>query len=198
LDLMNPHLVGRIFRLDWGTGMLYGLHEVRKLLVLATLLCSVALAESAVKSSYLPGTDFSKYRTYTWVEVKGRQHPDPDKDAQIKQLIDSQLAKRGLTRTDGTADLSVDYQVAITKTEKWQVYEDWSEWTGVARIPTKKMVTITVGTLVVDMYDTALKKLVWSGSATKTVDGSGPQKQAKQAIQALLKDFPPPAQKEGN
>src|SRR3954452_22329860 len=145
---MNPHLVGRIFCLDWGTGMLYGLHEVRKLLVLATLLCPVALAESAVKSSYLPGTDFSKFRTYKWVEVKGRQHPDPSKDAQIKQLVDHQLTAKGLTKTDDTADLSIDYQVAVAKSEVWQVYEDWSSAALLdGRIPQRRKVTIEVGTL---------------------------------------------------
>src|SRR5947209_18069261 len=101
---MNRHVVGRIICLYeriGGTSMAYRLHQLLKHLVLGTLLCSVALAQS-VKSSYLPGTDFSKYRTYTWIEVKGRQHPDPDKDAKIKDLVDSQLAKRGLAKTDGT------------------------------------------------------------------------------------------------
>jgi hypothetical protein len=42
----------------------------------------------------------------------------------LKQFIDAQLAAKGLARTDGMADLSVDYQVAITKTETRQVYED--------------------------------------------------------------------------
>jgi hypothetical protein len=65
-----------------------------------------------------------------------------------------------LTKAEGTADLSVDYQVAITKAEAWQTYEDWSEWTGVARIPTRKKVTSNVGTFVVDLYDTEAKKLV--------------------------------------
>jgi Domain of unknown function (DUF4136) len=82
------------------------------------LLCSVVVAQS-VKPSYLPGTEFSKYHTYKWAEIKGRQHPDPNKDAQIKQFIDSQLASKGLAKMDDAADLSVDYQVAINKAEVW-------------------------------------------------------------------------------
>src|SRR5437660_11519264 len=88
--------------------------EYYRAFALASLLCSVIFAQ-AIESSYLPGTDFSKIHTYKWVEVKGRQHPDPSKDAQIKQLIDSQLAAKGLAKTDDLADLSVDYQVAVAK-----------------------------------------------------------------------------------
>ena len=56
--------------------------EVRKsfdlALALGCLLCSVVVAQS-VKTSYLPGTQFSKYHTYKWVEIKGQQHPDPNR-----------------------------------------------------------------------------------------------------------------------
>ena len=82
-------------------------------LVLQCLLGGVTLAQS-VKSSYRPGIDFSKYHTYTWVESK-HQHPDPTVDAQIKQSFDTQLADKGLKKTDGTADLNIDYQTAITQ-----------------------------------------------------------------------------------
>src|SRR3954447_9662997 len=141
-----------------------GFRKLRKsvnlIVALGCLLCSVAFAQS-VTSSYLPGTDFSKYHTYKWVEIKGRQHPDPNKDAQIKQFIDSQLASKGLTKTDDAADLSVDYQVAISKAEVWQSYEDWSSAAPLeGRVPQRSKVTIETGTLVVDIYDTAAKKLI--------------------------------------
>jgi hypothetical protein len=35
-------------------------------------------------------------------------------------------AAKGLARRDDAAGLSVDYQVAINRTEVWQTYEDWS------------------------------------------------------------------------
>lgn len=158
---------------------------------LGSLLCSAVLAQS-VNSSYLPGTDFSKYRTYNWVEIKGRQHPDPTKDAEIKQLIDSQLAAKGLAKTDGTADLSLDYQVAIDRTETWQTYEDWSSAALMdSRVPLRKKVTIEVGMLVIDMYDTAAKKLVWTGTGKKTMEKNSSTKQKQKVIQALFKSFPP-------
>lgn len=81
------------------------------------------------------------------------------------------MADKGLTKTNDTADLGVDYQVALTKTEKWVTYEDWGSAALLdGRIPQRKKVVMNVGTLVVDIYDTAAKKLVWAGTAEKTVD----------------------------
>src|SRR5262252_7947609 len=88
-------------------------------------LCTGALAQT-VRISRRPGIDFGKYRTYRWVSVKGGQHPDPAVDAQIKQSIDSQLARKGLKSGGDTADLDVDYQLALSEGQAWQVYEDWT------------------------------------------------------------------------
>lgn len=177
--------------------MAYCFQELRKKLFVGVavgcLLCSVAPAQT-VRTSYTPGVDFSKYHRYKRVEIKG-QHPDPSLDVQIKQSIDSQLAAKGLTKADDSADLSIDYQTAISKVEKWETYEDWTITGPEARIPQRRQVTIDVGTLVLDMYDTAAKELVWSGRAHKTIDlKSSPeerQKNLNHAAQKLLADFPP-------
>ena len=55
--------------------------------------------------------------------------------------------------------------------------------------------TITNGSLVLDMYDPATKQLVWTGTATKTLNPSGNQqknvKSLDKAVQKLLKNYPP-------
>ena len=55
--------------------------------------------------------------------------------------------------------------------------------------------TINVGSLVLDMYDPTTKQLVWTGTATKTIDPSSNQekneKNLNKAMQKLLKDYPP-------
>ena len=54
---------------------------------------------------------------------------------------------------------------------------------------------IDVGTLVVDMYDTGAKQLVWTGSANKAIDLNSSrderQKILEKATKSLLKNFPP-------
>lgn len=164
-------------------------------LTLGCLLCCVTLAQT-VTTGRAAGVNFSKYHTYKWVAIKG-QHFDPSVDAQIKQSIDSQLADRGLTKAEDGADLDVAYQVAIAQEEKWQAYEDWaSESTfGEQRFPQRKLVTIEIGTLVIDMYDTAVKERVWTGRATKVLDPNSSQKDRQRnfdkAAKKLLAKFPP-------
>ena len=162
---------------------------------LGSLLCCIVLAQS-VRTSYVPGTNLSKYHTYAWVAIKGGEHPDPSVDVPIKQSIDSQLAAKGLAKTDGIADLNVEYQVAISKVQTWQTYEDWGSAALLdGRIPQRKRVTLDVGTLVLDLYDRAAKELVWTGQANKTIDPNSSrearQKAVEKAVKNLLKDFPP-------
>jgi hypothetical protein len=177
--------------------MTCGFRQLRKKLCLALasacLLCCVTVAQT-VRTSYAPGVNFSKYRTYRWVVIKG-VHADPSVDAQIKQSIDSQLAARGLTKAGDTADLNVDYQTAVSKVETWEPYEDWSDSSLMGqRLPQYKMVTIEVGTLVIDMYDTAAKQLVWTGRAHKTLDLNSSredrQRNLDKAAKKLLAGFP--------
>jgi uncharacterized protein DUF4136 len=167
-------------------------------LAFAFIARSVTFSQT-VDSSHPPGIDFSKYHTYKWIAIQGHQHPDPNKDTQIKELIDRQLATKGLEKTDDTSDLSVGYQVALSKTETWKTYENWTSTILLNdSYATRKKVTINKGTLVLDIYDTAAKKLVWTGSVTKTIDTSDAPADAEQkrkivekAVRSLLKDYPP-------
>jgi hypothetical protein len=160
----------------------------------AVLVCSVMLAQDVTTNS-MPGTNFAKYHTYKWVAVEGATYPNQILDAQIKQSIDSQLAAKGLTKADSDkADLLVGYQTSIDQEKQWNAYGTGGmRWGG--GMATAQQSTITIGTLVLDMYDPATKQLVWSGRATKTLDpGASQQKRQKnldKAMQKLLKNFPP-------
>ena len=72
---------------------------------LVTLIaCSLAHGQD-VKTRYMPGTDFSKYRTYCWVRTQGAAYPDQIIDTDIMRSIDSEMAAKGLTKVDcGTSD----------------------------------------------------------------------------------------------
>jgi len=109
--------------------------------------------------------------------------------------VDSQMAAKGFTKTDGDkADLYVGYQIAVDQEKQWNAYGMGGgvRWGGMGSATSS---TINVGTLVVDMYDPATKQLVWTGNATKTIDPSSNQeknqKNLNKAMEKLLKDFPP-------
>ena len=164
---------------------------------LAVALLSLAagsLTAQDVRYNFMPGTNFSKYHTYKWVSIEGGAHPNQIMDAEIKQSVDTQLATKGLTKTDAdTADLYVGYQTAVDQERQWNTYGMGGvRWGGMG---TATSSTINVGTLVLDMYDPATKQLVWTGNVTKTIDPSANQeknqKNLNKSMAKLLKNYPP-------
>ena len=163
--------------------------------VLALLFTAGRLAAQDVKYNFMPGTDFSKYHTYKWVNIEGGAHPNQIVDAEIKQSVDSQLASKGLTKTDGDkADLLVGYQIAVDQEKQWNAY-GMGGGVRFGGMGSATSSTISVGTLVLDMYDPSIKQLVWTGNATKTIDPSSNQeknqKNLDKAMAKLLKNYPP-------
>lgn len=155
----------------------------------------VAFAQD-VRSNYMPGTDFSKYKTYRWVEIQGANHPDQIQDQMIKQAIDSALTRKGLSKVDADpADLYVAYQVAVDQEKQWNAYGGGLGGVRFGGMGTATSSTISIGTLAVDMYDPASKQLVWKGTATKTIKPSKSQEKAQENLQKgidkLFKDYPP-------
>jgi len=162
---------------------------------LTLLACTLTPAQDVTTNS-MPGADFTKYHTYKWVPIEGAVQPNQIVDAQIKQSIDSQLAAKGLSKTDGDkADLLIGYQASIGQEKQWNAYGTGGglRWGG--GMASAQQSTISTGTLVLDMYDPSNKQLVWTGRVSKTLDPSAnqgkKQKNLDKAMQKLLKNFPP-------
>ncbi len=178
-------------------------------LAMALTLCAAAsVAAQDVRYNALPGTDFTKYKTYKWVRIDKVEYPDQLADEQIMGAIDKQLAQKGLTKTtDETADLYVAYQAAVKQEKEWNTYGmgmGWGPGWGYGGaygggMTTTTSSTINVGTLGLDMYDVAAKKLIWRGQASKTLDEKAkPEKRQKnldKAMTKLLKNYPPEEKK---
>jgi hypothetical protein len=162
-------------------------------LVVALLLVTAGtLTAQDVRYNSMPGADFSKYHNYKWVNVTGA-HPDQIMDAEIKQSVDSQLASKGLTKTDSDkADLYIGYQTAVDQQIQWDVWGSRAFGSGTGSWTSS---AINVGTLVLEMLDPSTNQLVWTGSATKTINPSSNQEKNKKnldkAMAKLLKDYPP-------
>jgi hypothetical protein len=162
-------------------------------LLFVLLACTAALAQD-VTSNAMHGTDFTKYKTYKWVAIQGASYPNQILDVQIKNSIDSQLSPKGMTRTDtDKADLYIGYQASIEQEKEWNAYGTGGlRWGGGMATATSS--TISIGTLVLDMYDPTSKQLVWTGRATKTIDPNAKQEKRQKnldnAMQKLLRNFP--------
>lgn len=169
------------------------LRKIGMTLGVAFVACIVAVGQD-VHHNFMPGVDFSKYHTYKWVSIEGAAHPNQIVDAEIKQSVDSQLASKGLTKTDGDkADLYIGYQVAVDQEKQWNAWGTGRGFGGGMGQATQS--TIKVGSLVLDMYDPTSNQLVWTGTATKTIEPGGNQekneKNLNKAMEKLLKSFPP-------
>src|SRR5271165_7191978 len=91
-------------------------------LVFALMACTLTIAQDVTTNS-MPGTDFSKYHSYKWVTIEGATQPNQILDAQIKSSIDSQLAAKNLTKTDGDkGDLLIGYQTSLDQEKQWNAY----------------------------------------------------------------------------
>jgi hypothetical protein len=188
--------------------------DMKKIAVLAlgmSILGATSTLAQDVRYDFDKDKDFSKYKTYKWVPIKGADQPDDLTAKQVTAAIDTELASKGLTKTDAdTADVYIGYQTAIGTEKQYTSYSsDWGYGSGWGRgwygggmgssTTYGSTSTVYVGQLDVSIYDPAQKQLVWRGVATKTLDPKAkPEKKQKnitKAVQKLLKNFPPQPKK---
>ena len=181
-----------------------------RMLLPLSLFAICGLAQD-VRYNFAAGEDFSKFKTYKWVKISGAQEINQLAEQQLKTAVDSELIKKGLQRTEAdTADLFIGYQAAIGTEKQYTSFNnDWGYGAGWGRgwygggmgssMTTGETSTIYIGQIGLDMYAPEPKKLVWRGTASKTLDTKAkPEKQQKnlqKAVTKLLKNFPPPPKK---
>lgn len=166
----------------------------------ALLLLACASNKPVVQTDHAQGTDFSRYRTYTWAEEPQTQSPIVrDK---LVRAIDGQLAAKGWQRTP-------DGDVALVG--QWVAREDVSynnvsfgiglgNWGGNsgggvgASTGTSVPKTTLVGSLIVDMYDAKSKQALWRGTVSGKVPETPEGIDAAVAtyIPQMFAKFPPP------
>ncbi|MGB7437279.1 MAG: DUF4136 domain-containing protein, partial [Candidatus Acidiferrum sp.] len=139
------------------------------LLLLAILLAGVNRA-SAQSGTYDfdRHTDFGKYKIYKWVNIPGAQHFDDLTSDQLIGTLSVELAKKGLKKSDtDSADLYIGYEVARGREKhpiQFNVGTSYGSAAG-ANSGTAGATTTTVhsGALILNMYDSETKKVVWQG-----------------------------------
>lgn len=179
------------------------------------LLCLGTIRTMAqdVRYDYDKDKDFSKFKTYKWVVIKGADQPDELTAKDITAAVDANLASKGLTKTDGdNADLLIAYQTAVGSEKQFTSYNTgwgygpgwgggWYGYGGGMSTSTTygSTSTVYIGQLDLSMYEPATKQLVWRGAASKTLDPKAKpekkEKNIKKAVDKLLKNFPPKPKK---
>ena len=168
-------------------------HMIARMACLAlVLLCACS---PNVVVNYDKNTDFSGYHTYTW--GKGKPAQNPILDRQIVETIDEQLAQKEFSKTDDNPDLVVTYHAA---TEEQTDYGESSYVSGYgpaygspAGTSSEVPMTVKVGTIVVDMFDTRAKRNVWRGVGSDIV-ADDPEKtsvEIRRGAAKMFENFPP-------
>src|SRR5436190_6044653 len=164
-----------------------------------------ALAQD-VRYNFDKDANFSTFKTYKWVVIKGASQLSDLADRQVKSAVDAELAKKGLSKTDAdSADLYIGYQAAVGQEKQYTSFDTgwgygpgWGGgwYGGGGGMSTTTSTTIHTGQLGLDMYDPTEKQLVWRGTASKTLDPKAKpekrEKNLKKAVAKLLKNYPPP------
>ena len=172
----------------------------QRVIVLAVALLILAPAfGQKVTRDWDRSANFEQYQTYAWAE--GTDIPNPLMHQRVIAAIDYQLSMKGLLKQDSNPDMYVAYHAnsseqVILDTTSWG-YGYGSGWRGRGGYgggsSTTTMRTYNKGTLVIDMWSTKAKQILWRGTITNTI-ADKPEKNEKRinkGTEKLFKKFPP-------
>jgi hypothetical protein len=163
---------------------------------IALLLATATFA--GVKTDYDRTADFSHYKTYSWEKVETK---DPLWVPRIKGAVNSTLSAKGLMPVESGGDISIVAMELTKNHPALNTYYDgfgggW-RWGGGFGDSTTTVDNYKVGTLVVDLFDTKTRTLLWRGSSSDTLskDSAKNIKNLDKGVQKIFDHFPPDAEK---
>ena len=168
--------------------------------VAMTLICAVSAFAQDVNTDYDRDANFNKYKTYSWTKV---QTDDALWVARIKGAVNSALVAKGWKEVETGGDVAIiamemtkDHKTLNTYYDNFEGGWGW-RWGGGFGDATTTEDTYKVGTLVVDMFDSKNKKLIWRGSSSETLSSKSDTniKNLDRGVQKMFAHFPPSGNK---
>jgi hypothetical protein len=166
------------------------------------LLFAGAVSAQQVKTDYDRSANFGQYKTYSWEQVKTKDTLDVDR---IKNAVNVALMAKGWIQVESGGDVSI---VAMEITRNQQTlntfYNGFGGGWGWRRFgggglgeATTTTETYKVGTVVVDLFDTKTKQLIWRGATSDTLSNNSDKniKNLDKGVEKMFKNFPPGSSK---
>jgi hypothetical protein len=159
---------------------------------LAIFLTTASFAQQ-VKTDYDRSANFGGYKTFSFEKI---QTEDPLWVDRIKSALATALTAKGWTEVQSGGDVSV---VAVGMTQTRQTLDTFYNgfgggwrWGGFGDATTTTE-TYQVGTLVVDLFATSTKQLLWRGSASDTLSNKSSKniKNLDKGVDKMFAHFPP-------
>lgn len=167
-------------------------------LFLAFLAASVAGAPAAPVVSYYEGTDFSHYRSYSFVFPHPPANMDPTLYRQVRAAIDHSLESHGFGHSR-PGDFAVGFTVGPRAKMHASDYGHYAFYYGadeaaahqnwVNRELSKR--SDRDDTLSIDIYDTSTKHSIWHGIAHVPIVPHTRQSIVEHEVDDVLSQFPP-------
>lgn len=163
---------------------------------LAMFLTTASFAQQ-VKTDYDRSANFDAYKTFSFEKI---QTEDPLWVDRIKSAVASVLTAKGWSQVQSGGDVSV---VAVEMTQNRETLDTFYNsfgggwrWGGFGDgfgDATTTTDTYQVGTLVVDLFDTKTKQLLWRGSASDTLSNKSSKniKDLDKGVEKMFAHFPP-------
>jgi hypothetical protein len=177
---------------------------MRKLTIVSLSLLVLAVSSpvlAKVTVDWDDGVDFSKYKTYGWME--GTPASSSIVQGRINRAIEREIEAKGLAKLEqGKPDLyivthaSVDNETRVSAHSfGYGGYPRWGGWGGWGSTSVN-VSSIPVGTLLVDLVDAETDELVWRSMASATVKSkpAKSEKQINKKVGKMFNQFPPPTQ----
>lgn len=176
-----------------------------KILTLVFLLSSVSCASVKVVTDLNPEVDFSKYDTYSFLGWQDDSHELMSEFDQkrVHDAFRAEFDARGLRHVESGGDMEISLFLVLDQKTVTTAYTDhygsrnygyhrYGLW-GVGHSTTSYHESdYTVGTLIMDVFDSETREQVWQaiGKGTMEVHPAKRETSTPRAINKLMKDFP--------
>jgi hypothetical protein len=172
----------------------------KMMLGVSAVLLAAGCSGISTSTDYDPAVNFSAFSTYDWIDSEGEV--DNLTSSRVRQSVDAALTAKGFTQSTSNPDLAVSYQITTAERRSFNTvnagwgggYRGGGWGMGMGTSTTTEQVW-NEGSLILGIFDTGTKNLVWTGTATTDIDQSrSPQERQElidSAVSKMMADFPP-------
>ena len=187
--------------------------SIQSLVLAVATVIFFASCSNTVRIEKAKGTDFSKYKTYSWISpekpkaAKGNRKNDIAQQ-NIRYAVDEALQKKGWKEVQSNPDVLVSSELLVEKTQQQERDPVYSESYARSYVnprtgryntfyyPSRFMgynnysTTVKEGTITIMLIDADSDKTVWQGSATDKLNYSQmTDKEISKNVKAIFKKF---------
>ena len=168
---------------------------MNKLLGILLLLVATPAMAASVNIDYARDFDFSEVKTFQYVETKDTDASNPMMASRVVEMLKANLVAGGLQEVEDGADIAITYHFTSEENHVLNTTgfgygggygAGWGAYGGGMATSTTTEMSYIEGTLVVDAYEVAEKKMIWRGTGTVVVKDK-PEKQVEQIENILDK-----------